>query len=179
MWVFYKWLTNISWTRLWRQRFVRHLACSVRYSVVQINSSLLTVTLCPSDITTKYSVLFRRYNRVRLYFETSGYLSLYEEAINLLWKAKLSLYTPWRRRESRGVAPFILNLGTIWNWVVSFTHRPLYSQRKTSHALRIWGTGDGMDVLEMIKRPFPLTGVEPQFVQPMAYSLDQLRYFCS
>ena len=31
----------------------------------------------------------------------------------------------------RGIAPLILNLGTIWRWVVSFTPRPLYRwQRK-------------------------------------------------
>jgi hypothetical protein len=32
-------------TRLQRHHFMRHLACNVRYSVVPINSSLLTVTL--------------------------------------------------------------------------------------------------------------------------------------
>jgi hypothetical protein len=32
--------------------------------------------------------------------------------------------------ESRGVAPLILNLGTRWRWMVSFTPQPLYHQRK-------------------------------------------------
>jgi hypothetical protein len=29
-----------------------------------------------------------------------------------------------------GIAPYILNFGTRWKWVVSFTHRPLYSRDK-------------------------------------------------
>jgi hypothetical protein len=51
-------------TRLCRHRFMRHLVYSVRYSVVPINSSLLTTTLYSSVITTpvyndtKYSVPF-------------------------------------------------------------------------------------------------------------------------
>jgi len=38
--------SNYSGTRLKRHRFIRYLANSVRYSVVQINSSSLTATLC-------------------------------------------------------------------------------------------------------------------------------------
>jgi hypothetical protein len=37
--------SKYSWTRLWRHRFMRHLVYNVRYSVVPINSSLLTKTL--------------------------------------------------------------------------------------------------------------------------------------
>jgi len=33
--------------------------------------------------------------------------------------------------ESEGIAPRILDLGTRWRWVVSFTPRPLYSQGKS------------------------------------------------
>jgi hypothetical protein len=53
-----------SRTRLQRHQFTRHLVYSVRYSVVPINSALLTVTLYSSVITTlvyndtKYSVPF-------------------------------------------------------------------------------------------------------------------------
>jgi hypothetical protein len=39
--------------------------------------------------------------------------------------------TPRRRIGSGGVAPHILNLGTRWRWVVSFTPRLLYPQRKS------------------------------------------------
>jgi hypothetical protein len=33
--------------------------------------------------------------------------------------------------ESEGIAPRILDLGSRWRWVVSFTPRPLYSQGKS------------------------------------------------
>jgi len=32
---------------------------------------------------------------------------------------------------SGGIAPLILDLGTRWRWVVSFTPRPLYPQEKS------------------------------------------------
>jgi hypothetical protein len=38
--------------------FIRHLACSTRYSAVPINSSLLTRTICHSVKTTQISVTF-------------------------------------------------------------------------------------------------------------------------
>jgi len=41
-------------------------------------------------------------------------------------------YVPCREDvcEDRGIAPCILNLGTVWRWEVSSTHRPLYSRGK-------------------------------------------------
>jgi hypothetical protein len=42
---------------------------------------------------------------------------------------KVSAYlstNAWRRNGSGDIAPRILNLGTRWRWVVSFTHRPSY-----------------------------------------------------
>jgi len=36
---------------------------------------------------------------------------------------------------SRGTAPLILNLGTRWRWVVSFTLRPLYPSVNCSRYL--------------------------------------------
>jgi hypothetical protein len=39
-----------------------------------------------------------------------------------------SVKTYW---GSGGIAPRILNFGTSWKWVVSFTHRLLYSREKT------------------------------------------------
>jgi len=41
-----------SRTRLKRHRFMPHLVYSVRYSVLPVNSSLLSITVGPSDITT-------------------------------------------------------------------------------------------------------------------------------
>jgi hypothetical protein len=40
---------------------------------------------------------------------------------------------------SRGTAPRILNLGTTWRWVVSFTPRPLY-HRERAHGDRLIGS---------------------------------------
>jgi hypothetical protein len=37
---------------------------------------------------------------------------------------------PLRRIGSGGIAPRILDIGTRWRWVVSFTLRPLYPQEK-------------------------------------------------
>ena len=34
-------------------------------------------------------------------------------------------------RESRGIAPHFLNLGTRWMWMVKFTSQPLYLQEST------------------------------------------------
>jgi hypothetical protein len=82
---------------------MRHLIYSIRYSVVQINSSLLTATLHSSVTTTlvyttqNIQSLSWRYNRVRLYF------------LSRLWC----------------LTPLILNLGTRWRWVVNFTSGPL------------------------------------------------------
>jgi hypothetical protein len=42
------------------------------------------------------------------------------------WYPCLSI-TPWIRKGSGDIAPWILNLSTRWMWMVSFTLRPLYS----------------------------------------------------
>jgi hypothetical protein len=52
------------WTQLWRRQFIWHLIYSIRYSVVSIDSSLLTITSHYSVVATliyndtKYSVFF-------------------------------------------------------------------------------------------------------------------------
>ena len=43
-------------------------------------------------------------------------------------KVKLSLYLPIRNMVTGVLVPLIVNLGTKWQWAVSFTPRPLYSQ---------------------------------------------------
>jgi len=65
---------------------------------------------------------------------------------SLFWVFKLkfiNLYSEWQcvlfklaplhegLLGSRGIAPRILDLGTRWIWVVSFTSRPLYPQGKS------------------------------------------------
>jgi hypothetical protein len=51
-------------------------------------------------------------------------------------KVKVSLCFNWAPRHEGllgigGVAPRILNLGTTWRWLISFTPRPLYPQGKS------------------------------------------------
>jgi hypothetical protein len=62
-----------------------------------------------------------------------GWLSLWHPVYMYvcLWKCKV---VPVPRHEhvlgSGGTAPCILNLGTRWKWMVSFTPQPLYPRRK-------------------------------------------------
>jgi hypothetical protein len=70
---------------------------------------------------------------------------------------------------SENIAPRILDLGIRWRWVVSFTPRPLYPQRKRWYPLdrRLSGTlrrlGRGGE-----KNSEPLPGLEPPIIQPVA-----------
>jgi hypothetical protein len=50
------------------------------------------------------------------------------------WTKHHAMKTYWR---SGGIAPRILDLGTIWRWVVRFTPRPLYPQGKTTPRYRL------------------------------------------
>jgi hypothetical protein len=70
-----------------------------------------------------------------------------------------------------GIAPRILDLGTWWRWVVSFTPRPLYRQERTPwYPLdrRLGGSqyqsGRGGEE----KNSQLLPGIEPPFIQPVA-----------
>jgi hypothetical protein len=57
---------------------------------------------------------------------------------------------------SGGIAPRILDLGTRWRWVVSFTPRPLYSQWKSPRyplGRRLGGPSAVLDVV--VKRQIP------------------------
>jgi hypothetical protein len=72
---------------------------------------------------------------------------------------------------SGGIAPYILDLGTRWRLVVSFTPRPLYPQEKNAwYPLyrRLGGpqsrSGRGSD--EIISCPLP--GLEPPIIQLVA-----------
>jgi hypothetical protein len=58
---------------------------------------------------------------------------------------------------SGGVAPRILNFGTRWRWVVSFTYRPLYSRLKSPgiHWVEGWvGPRPGLDAVAKTRSPF-------------------------
>jgi hypothetical protein len=69
------------------------------------------------------------------------------------------------------IAPRILDLGTRWRWVVSFTPRPLYHQGKNPWYLldrRLGGpqSRSGRGGEEKISQPLP--GLEPPIIQPLA-----------
>jgi hypothetical protein len=72
---------------------------------------------------------------------------------------------------SEGIAPLILDLGTRWRWVVSFTTRLLYPQgnsprypldRRLGRPQSRSGRGGEQ------KNSQPLTGLEPPIIQPTA-----------
>jgi hypothetical protein len=86
------------------------------------------------------------------------------------------LFFHWAPRHegvlgSGGIAPRILDLGTRWRWVVSFTSRPLCSQGKSPwHPLdrrlggpqnRSWRGGEE-------KNSQPLPGLQRPIIQPVA-----------
>jgi hypothetical protein len=68
------------------------------------------------------------------------------------------------------IAPRILDLGTRWRWVVSFTTRPLYSQGKSRwYPLyrRLGGTQSRSGSGGEEKNSQPLPGLEPPIIQPV------------
>jgi hypothetical protein len=44
-----------------------------------------------------------------------------------------------RIRVSGRIVPVVLDLGTKWRWMVSFTPQPLYSREKTTGTHRVVG----------------------------------------
>jgi hypothetical protein len=72
---------------------------------------------------------------------------------------------------SGGIAPCILDLGSRWRWVVSFTPRPLYPQGKRPWypldrrmgGPQNWSGRGGEE-----KNSSPLPGLEPPIIQPIA-----------
>jgi hypothetical protein len=72
---------------------------------------------------------------------------------------------------SGGIAPRILNLGTRWRWVVSFTPRPLYPQGKNasySSDGRLDGPQSRSGRGGEEKNSQPLPRLEPPINQPVA-----------
>jgi hypothetical protein len=72
---------------------------------------------------------------------------------------------------SEGIGPRILNIGTGWRWVVSFTPRPLYPQEKSPwYPLdrRLGGTQNRTGCGGGEKNSQPLPGLEPPVIQPVA-----------
>jgi len=72
---------------------------------------------------------------------------------------------------SGGTAPFILDLGTIWRWVVSFTSWLLYPKRKSCWYpwdRRLGGPQSLSGHSGEEKNSQPPLGLEPPILQPIA-----------
>jgi len=74
------------------------------------------------------------------------------------------------RREgvwgNKVIVPRVLNLGTIWMWVVSFTRRPLIPRKRTpdTHWFGGWvGHRAGLDAATMRRNPCPCRESSPGF----------------
>jgi hypothetical protein len=81
---------------------------------------------------------------------------------------------------SGGIVPRILDLGTRWRWVISFTSRSLYPQGKTpgTHWIGSWvGSTAGMDAVVRRKIPSPYRDSNPPIIQPVAQRYT-MTYFC-
>jgi hypothetical protein len=93
-----------------------------------------------------------------------------------LTSGELSLYFNWAPRDEGvlgewGIAPPILDLGTRWRWVVSFTPRPLYPQGKSPcHPLdrKLGGSQSRSGHSDEKKNSQPLPGLKPPIIQPVA-----------
>jgi hypothetical protein len=76
----------------------------------------------------------------------------------------------------RGMAPFILNLGTRFRWVASLTSRSLHSRTRApgNHCIVVWvGLRAGLDILGKIK--FPWACSDSNLVSPSPQSRSALR----
>jgi hypothetical protein len=97
---------------------------------------------------------------------------------DISWKVKmkLSLCFNWASSHegvlgSGGIAPRILNLGTGWRWVVSFTLQPLYFRGKSPWYLldrRLAGPQSRSGHGDEEKNSEPLPGLESPIIQPIA-----------
>jgi hypothetical protein len=75
---------------------------------------------------------------------------------------------------SGGVAPRILDLGTRWRWVVSFTPQPLYPQGKSPGTHWIGGWVGPRAVLDaVVKRKIPSPRRESNPRTPIIQSVSQ------
>jgi hypothetical protein len=95
---------------------------------------------------------------------------------NQIWSVSLCLTKHHAMRTywgSGGIATHILDLGTRWRWVVSFTIRQLYPQKKVPGTHWIGGWVGPRAVLDMVvKRKIPIHRWESNprtpIVQPVA-----------
>jgi len=89
------------------------------------------------------------------YFTFTIYVSLTKDhAVRTYW-------------ESGGIGPRILNLGTVWRWVVTFTSQPLYARCPFGRWLCVPQNRSGRGGKEKSLIPAP-AGIWNPLVQPVA-----------
>jgi hypothetical protein len=78
---------------------------------------------------------------------------------------------------SEGIAPRILNLGTLWRLVVSFTPRPLYPRNPPRYPLnrKLGGPQSKFGRSGEEKKPLLLSGIEPHSLVSILTELPWLR----
>jgi len=76
-------------------------------------------------------------------------------------------------RESRGITPLILNLGSRWRGILNFIPRPLCSRERTPVPLELWlaGPQSQSGLFGEDRYILPLSGFEPQTIHPIIQSL--------
>jgi len=92
--------------------------------------------------------------------------SIWKRSFELIWH-NLST-TLWRRVETGGIAPRIVNIGVGWRWVI-FIPRPLYPRLRAPDTHWICGwVGSRADLNVVAKREIPVRiGNRIQVVQPI------------
>ena len=86
-----------------------------------------------------------------------------------VWSIAVIVHTIKPYRESRGMAPLILHIGTTWWWVVNFMSRSLLPPEKSpcAHWIGGWvGRWAGLDALEKTKTSWLLQYSNPGLPSP-------------
>jgi hypothetical protein len=77
----------------------------------------------------------------------------------------------------RGTAPFALNLGTSWRWVLDFA--PCFSAEERTygtHWIENWGDPEPVKILWIRDEYFQVPGIELQNLRSVDWSLTQIHY---
>jgi hypothetical protein len=109
-------------------------------------------------------------------------------SMSVKMSVKLSLCFNWAPGHegvlgSRGIAPRILDLGTRWRGVVSFTPDRFTPRERApgTHLIGSWvGPRSRLDAIVKRKIPSPCQGIELPIIQPVAqrYTVANVRKLC-
>jgi hypothetical protein len=119
-----------------------HMNCTdILYFLHTFHAFTLTSQSFPSNIKSLYTdcIQFKIKHSILLQITNCEILTSKGKDVPVLNKVPCHKHvsctwlstTPWKCMGSGGIAPHILNLGTTWRWVASFTLQLLYPQRKS------------------------------------------------